>query len=243
MQTAINHALFGWYPYLAIIVFLVGSLIRFDREQYTWKTGSSQFLRRRQLLWGSNLFHLGVLVILAGHVGGFLMPVWVLDALGVPYSQKQLTAMVAGGVAGVICFVGLTLLIHRRLFDVRIRRTSSFGDIAILLLLYAQLILGLAGIPISAQHLDGHEMVKFMKWAQGIVTLQPGVSELIADVHPIFKLHIVLGLTILLVAPFTRLVHVLSAPIWYLGRTGYQIVRTKRAGASAVRRPSAIPAE
>ncbi len=121
-----------------------------------------------------------------------------------------------------------TLLVHRRLFDARIRKTSSFGDIAILLLLYAQLILGLSTIFVSLGHLDGHEMVKFMTWAQGILTLQPGVSAQVADVHPIFKLHLVLGMTLFLVFPFTRLVHVWSAPIWYLGRRGYQVVRTRR---------------
>ena len=77
-------------------------------------------------------------------------------------------AIVLGGVAGIMCFAGITLLVHRRLFDTRIRKTSSFGDIAVLLLLYAQLILGLATIPVSLGHLDGHEMVKFMTWAQGI---------------------------------------------------------------------------
>jgi nitrate reductase gamma subunit len=255
MRDVVNHALFGWYPYLCLIVLLVGSLLRFEREQYTWKTGSSQLLRRRQLMWGSNLFHVGVLVILAGHFGGLLTPVWVFDMMGVPHGLKQMTAMVAGGIAGIVCFVGLTLLVHRRLFDVRIRRTSSFGDIAVLLMLYAQLILGLATIPVSAQHLDGHEMVKFMNWAQGIVTLQADAWQLVADVHPVFKLHLLLGMTILLVFPFTRLVHVWSIPVWYLGRTGYQIVRSRRpaaavrraahpAGRSApVGRPAAVPAE
>ena len=242
MREAINHALFGWYPYLCLIVFLVGSLVRFDREQYSWKTGSSQLLRRRQLMWGSNLFHVGVLVILAGHAGGLLTPVWVFDLLGVPHGQKQMTAMVAGGIAGIACFIGLSLLIHRRLFDPRIRKTSSFGDIAVLLMLYAQLILGLATILVSAQHLDGHEMVKFMNWAQGIVTLQAGASDYVADVALVFKLHLLLGMTILLVFPFTRLVHVWSVPVWYLGRTGYQLVRTNRPR-GAVRRPSAVPAE
>ena len=139
-------------------------------------------------------------------------------------------AIIVGGVAGMMCFVGITLLVHRRLFDARIRKTSSFGDIAILLMLYAQLILGLSTIAVSLQHLDGHEMVKFMTWAQGILTLQPGVSALVADVSPIFKLHLFLGMTIFLVFPFTRLVHVWSAPVWYLGRRGYQVVRTTRNG-------------
>jgi nitrate reductase gamma subunit len=242
MRDAINYALFGWYPYLCLTVFLGGSLLRFDREQYTWKTGSSQLLRRRQLMWGSNLFHVGILLIFAGHFVGLLTPIAVFDFFGVSHGFKQMMAIVLGGVAGVACFIGITLLLHRRLFDPRIRRTSSFGDIAILLLLYAQLILGLVTISVSLNHLDGHEMVKFMNWAQGILTLQPGVSALVADVHPIFKLHLFLGMTIFLVFPFTRLVHVWSAPIWYVGRRGYQIVRTRN-GRPAASRPSAVPAE
>jgi nitrate reductase gamma subunit len=226
MRETINHLVFGWYPYLCLTVFLLGSWLRFDREQYSWRSGSSQLLRRRQLMWGSNLFHIGILVIFLGHFVGLLTPIWIFDAIGISHTFKQLMAIVLGGVAGIMCFVGITLLVHRRLFDARIRTTSSFGDIAVLLLLYAQLILGLATIAVSLNHLDGHEMVKFMAWAQGIISLQPGVSALVADANPLFKLHLFLGMTIFLIFPFTRLVHVWSAPIWYLGRRGYQIVRT-----------------
>ncbi|MFN3852789.1 MAG: respiratory nitrate reductase subunit gamma [Phreatobacter sp.] len=227
MAASLNHILFGWYPYAALTVFLVGSLIRFDREQYTWKASSSQILRKRQLRWGSNLFHVGILAIFLGHLVGLLTPIAVFDAMGISHGAKQVLAIVAGGLAGIACFVGLVLLLHRRLFDPRIRATSSFADTAILVILFVQLCLGLATIPLSLGHLDGHEMVKFMTWAQGIAYLQPGAAEAIADVHPIFKAHIVLGLTIFLVFPFTRLVHVWSAPVWYLGRRGYQIVRTR----------------
>jgi nitrate reductase gamma subunit len=228
MRDAINHAVFGWYPYFCLTVFLVGSLVRFDREQYTWRSGSSQLLRRHQLIWGSNLFHFGILVIFLGHFIGLLTPIAVFEVLGISHGAKQILAIVVGGVAGIACLVGITLLVHRRLFDARIRKTSSFGDIAILLILYAQLLLGLATIPVSLGHLDGSEMVKFMAWAQGVLTLQPGVASLVADVPLIFKLHLFLGMTIFLVFPFTRLVHVWSAPVWYLGRRGYQIVRTRR---------------
>jgi len=236
MASYLNSAVFGWYPYVCLTVFLVGSLIRFDREQYSWKTGSSQLLRRRQMMWGSNLFHLGILVIFAGHFVGLLTPIAVFDALGIGHGFKQLMAIVVGGVAGVACFVGLSLLLHRRLFDPRIRRTSSGSDILVLLLLYAQLILGMFTIVVSLGHLDGEEMVKFMSWAQGILTLQPGAAAFVADVHPVFKLHLALGMTIFLVFPFTRLVHVWSAPIWYLGRKGYQVVRTARAPSHAMAR-------
>ena len=230
MVDFLNNAAFGWYPYFCLTVFIVGSIIRFDREQYTWRSGSSQLLRRRQLTWGSNLFHIGVLVIFFGHFGGLLTPIWIFEALGISYSFKQWIAIGVGGVAGVMAFIGMSLLVHRRLFDSRVRKTSSFGDIAILLILYVQLILGLSTIFVSLQHLDGQEVVKFMTWAQGILTLQPGVSSVIADVHLLFKLHLFLGMTIFLVFPFTRLVHIWSAPIWYVGRRGYQVVRTRRNG-------------
>lgn len=241
-MSALNSALFGWYPYLCLTVFLLGSLIRFDREQYTWKTGSSQLLRRRQLRLGSNLFHIGILAIFAGHTVGLLTPIWVFDALGVSHSFKQGLAITAGGIAGVLCFIGISLLAHRRLFDPRIRTTSSFGDTAILLILWVQLTLGLSTIFVSLGHMDGHEMVKFMNWAQGILTLQPQAAAYVADVNPIFKAHMLLGLTIFLLFPFTRLVHVWSAPVWYLGRPGYQVVRTRFAqGSGQPRRTASAP--
>jgi nitrate reductase gamma subunit len=226
MRELIIYIVYGWYPYLCLTVFLLGSLLRFDREQYTWRSGSSQLLRRRQLIWGSNLFHVGILIIFLGHFIGLLTPIRIFEALGISHSFKQGMAIGIGGVAGILAFIGLTLLLHRRLFDTRIRMTSSFGDIAILVLLYVQLIIGLSSIPVSLQHMDGHVMVTFMTWAQGILTLQPGVSALIAGANPIFKAHLFLGMTIFLVFPFTRLVHIWSAPVWYLGRRGYQVVRS-----------------
>lgn len=245
MRDFFDHALFGWYPYLCLTVFLLGSLLRFDREQYTWRSGSSQLLRRRQLFWGSNLFHFGILVIFLGHFVGLLTPIWVFDMLGISHTFKQWMAIIIGGVAGVFCFIGIALLAHRRLYDPRIRKTSSFGDIAVLLLLWAQLTLGLATIPVSLNHLDGHEMVRFMTWAQGVLTLKPDVWVLVAGANPIFKLHLFLGMTIFLVFPFTRLVHIWSAPVWYLGRRGYQVVRSSRPAGRKAAAPGrrTVPAE
>lgn len=235
MET-VNSLLFGVYPYIALSVLALGSILRFDREQYTWRSGSSQLLRRKQLVAGSVLFHLGVLVIFGGHLVGLLTPIAVFEYFGVPHMAKQLLAMIAGGIAGVLALAGACLLLHRRLFDSRIRKTSSFADIAILLLLTVQLCLGLATIPLSAQHLDGGEMVKFMTWAQGIFTFQPGAAAYVRHVDLIFKAHLILGMTILLVFPFTRLVHMLSAPVWYLNRRGWQLVRTRRDMAQSKRR-------
>ena len=227
MYEYVNFLLFGIYPYVAIAVFVIASILRFNRDQYNWRSGSSQLLRKRQFMWGSNLFHVGILIIFVGHFFGLLVPVALFDAMGISHTFKQIMAMAVGGAAGAMCFVGLVLLTHRRLFDSRIRSNSSFSDIFILLLLLAQLTIGMLTILISAQHLDGEEMVRFMTWAQMIVTLQGGAAGLIIGAHWLFKLHIFLGLTVFLVFPFTRLIHVFSAPIWYLGRQGYQVVRTR----------------
>lgn len=224
----LDQVLFGYYPYIALAVLVIGSVLRFDREQYTWRTGSSQLLRRKQLVLGSILFHVGILLIFVGHLVGLLTPVDFWELVHVSHAAKQMLAIVAGGIAGSMCLVGGLLLLHRRLDDPRIRATSTFGDTAILVLLMVQLCLGLATIPISLGHRDGEEMVRFMQWAQGIFTFQRGAADYIAEAHWIFKVHLTLGLTIFLVFPFTRLVHMLSAPIWYLNRRGWQIVRSRR---------------
>lgn len=228
MREFVNYLLFGWYPYVCITVLILGSILRFDREQYTWRSQSSQFLRRRQMRWGSNLFHIGVLMLVVGHFIGLLTPINVFDAAGIKPDFKQMVALIAGGFAGVLAFVGCSLLLHRRLFDHRIRKNSSFGDIAVLVLLWLQIALGLMTTVWTIDHLEGKEMLKFMGWAQGLYRLNPSAADLILDAHFIYKLHIVLGLTLFLITPFTRLVHIWSAPVWYLGRRGYQIVRTKQ---------------
>ncbi|MHB0950858.1 MAG: respiratory nitrate reductase subunit gamma [Allorhizobium sp.] len=239
MSGFLNSLLFGIYPYIALAVLILGSIIRYDREPYTWRSGSSQLLRRKQLIWGSVLFHLGVLFIFAGHLVGLLTPIVIFDTLGISHSAKQTLAVVAGGIAGTMAIVGATLLVHRRLFDPRVRASSSTTDTLIIILLWVQLFLGLSTIPTSLAHLDGYEMVKFMSWAQGIFTFNPEAASYVADAALVFKLHLFLGLTIFLLFPFTRLVHMLSAPVRYLWRPGYQVVRQRNRSESVSR----IPAE
>ena len=222
----VDQFLFGVYPYICLAVFLIGSLIRFDREQYSWKSDSSQLLRRGQLRWGSNLFHLGILGIFFGHLFGLLTSLAVWHALGVSAQAKQMLAIIAGGLAGLACLAGLILLIHRRLAEPRIRATTRVMDLAVLLLLLAQLLLGLFSITVSMQHMDGGEMIRLMTWAQHIVTFRGDAASYVADVATVFRLHLVLGMTIFLVFPFSRLVHIWSgfARVAYVTRA-YQVVR------------------
>ena len=230
MWDYLDFLLFGIYPYVALSVFLIGSLIRFDREQYGWRSGSSQLLRARQLRWGSNLFHIGVLFILAGHFVGLLTPHAIYTLVITP-AQKQMLAIVSGGIAGVICFIGLTMLIHRRLADPRIRATSSPMDIAILLLIWSQLVLGLVTLPFSLGHRDGTVMIQLSEYIQHIVTFRGGAVDLAAGLDWPFRAHLLLGMTLFLLFPFSRLVHIWSVPVGYVFRP-YQVVRRRGGGSS-----------
>jgi len=221
-----NDFLFGIYPYIAMTVFLLGSLFRYDREQYTWKASSSQMLSSKGMRIGSNFFHVGIILLFFGHLVGLLTPESVYHHF-MTAGQKQVMAMVAGGIFGSLCFIGMVILIHRRLTNARVKATTKFSDIFILLLLFVQLCLGLLTLPASAQHLDGSSMIALANWAQHIATFRSGAAEFIISEPLIFKLHIFLGLTMFLVFPFTRLVHVWSAPGKYLFRKGYQIVRKR----------------
>ena len=222
--------IFGIYPYICLTVFFVGSLIRFDRDQYTWKSDSSQLLRKKQLRIGSIFFHVGVLFLFFGHFFGMLTPHFLYEPF-ITAGQKQVMAMATGGIAGTFGFIGLTILLHRRLTDDRIRATSKTSDILIAVILWFQLLLGLATIPLSGQHLDGSMMMKLAGWAQDIVTFNSGAVALLSGVDWVFKLHMFLGMTIFLIFPFTRLVHIWSgfASVTYLVRP-YQIVRSRHLG-------------
>ncbi len=243
----IDFIIFGIMPYAALTILVVGCIARYDRDQYTWKSSSSQLLRRKQLMWGSILFHVGILTVFFGHLVGLFTPVWVLDAIGVPYALKQWMAVLIGGPAGVAALIGGTLLLHRRLTEPRIRATSSRMDIAIMVLIWLQLAIGLLTITQTLQHMDGSEMVRFMSWSQSIVTWNINAWVTVVDVHWLYKLHIFLGLIITALFPFSRLVHMVSgfaAPVKYLTRPGYQIVRTRRSKALPKRNaPKSTPAE
>jgi len=198
MNDDVHQFAFQWYPYIALAVFFIGSWARFDRGAYTWRTGSSQLLSDRGMRVGSNLFHVGVLAILGGHL------------------------------VGVLCFIGISILLVRRLFNPRVRATGTFGDTLVLVLLFAQLVLGMISIVVSTRHMDGGVMIALGEWAQHIVTFRAGAADFITGVHWVYKAHVLLGLTLILIVPFTRLVHVWSIPVSYLWRP-YQVVRRRQA--------------
>jgi nitrate reductase gamma subunit len=229
MSDFMHQLLFGIYPYVCLAVFLLGSLVRFEREQYTWKSDSSQLLRRGQLRWGSNLFHVGILMLFVGHLFGMLVPIEFYHALGLSTPAKQMLAISAGAIFGLMCLVGLVLLVHRRLAEARIRATSTPMDIVILLWILATLLLGLVSILFSLQHREGGVMLMLVQWAQHIATFRGGAADFIREVPWIYRVHLFFGLTLFLLFPFSRLVHIWSGfgALAYLTRAP-QIVRSRR---------------
>ena len=202
----LNVFFYDIYPYICATVFFLGSWLRYDYGQYTWRASSSQMLDKRGMVIWSNLFHIGILGIFFGHLFGMLTPHWMY-AWFLPVAAKQLMAMVLGGICGVLTLIGGAGLLWRRLTNQRVRATSTTPDIIIMSILLIQCLLG--------------------GWAQSIVTFRGGSSEMLNGVAFVFRLHLVLGMTIFLLFPFTRLVHVWSAPFEYFTRR-YQIVRSRR---------------
>lgn len=222
--------IFGVYPYVALTVFLLGSWIRFDTEQYTWKSDSSQLLSKKGMRLFSNLFHVGVLVIFFGHLLGLLIPHPVFRALGISDMAHQYLAIVAGAIFGALAFIGGAGLWLRRMTNRRVRSTGRRADINILSWIMLTLMVGLSTLPVSLGHAargDAEVLSALADWVQSIIYLHPNPGYL-ANVNTIYKVHIFLGMSVFLFFPFTRLVHIWSAPLGYIGRT-YQIVRSKRA--------------
>jgi len=98
LPDTLNYILFGYYPYLCLTVFLAGSLLRFEREQYTWRAASSQILRKKQLKYGSILFHVSILFLFFGHLFGLLTPKAIYSPFIGP-EAKQWVAIITGGAA------------------------------------------------------------------------------------------------------------------------------------------------
>jgi nitrate reductase gamma subunit len=220
MSDWLNYLVFGWYPYVAFAVFLLGGWLRFDGKPHIQPDGSGRLFSRRQTTLGVTLFHTGVLILFVGHLVGLLTPIQVFEFVGISHGFKQSMANVIGGTAGTVALIGLVLLLRNRLNESRTRPRVLFGDVAILLLIFVQIGLGLSTIPVAlAKMSSGCEALPLMWWAQSIATLKPAAAAgFIAGMPLIFKLHIVNGLTIALVFPFTRLVNIWSVPAWFLSR-------------------------
>ena len=171
----LHNFLYGIYPYIALSVFLLGSILRFDCEQYTWKSDSSQLLSKANMRLGSNLFHVGIIAIFFGHAVGLLTPHSVFKALGVSDMNHQMIAIWAGSIFGGMCLVGGAILWVRRMFNKRVSSASRGSDKFILTWLLITLLIGLSTIPVSighANHDNPAVMIALAEWVQILLCLK-----------------------------------------------------------------------
>ncbi len=225
----LNTLAFAVYPYLAGAVFLIGSWARFDSEQYTWKADSSQLMSNKNMRLASNLFHIGIIGIFLGHLVGLLMPFAFWHMIELTSLGKQYIAMYGGGFLGILCLIGGVMLWWRRVTHPRVRAAGRTSDLFILTWILVTLLFGLATTFTTAHHAaqgSADTMMTLAQWAKSIVLFHPQ-PELVAKTELVFRLHLFFGMSLFLLFPFTRLVHIWSLPLGYLGRA-YQIVRTKR---------------
>ncbi|SMG65258.1 Nitrate reductase, gamma subunit [methanotrophic bacterial endosymbiont of Bathymodiolus sp.] len=205
----LSNLIFGIYPYIALTTFIVGSVVRFDREQYTWKADSSQIFEKEQLQKGSILFHIGVLALFMGHFAGLVIPhTWFL-AMGVSDMMHQVVAISAGAAFGSLCMMGGVILWKRRMYHPRVRANSRFMDIFILDLILVTLGVGLLTIPVSIYHAfngDASMMVALAEWVQSMLAFN-SQTEYLSGVGFIYKLHLFLGMSVFFC---------FHLPVWYM---------------------------
>lgn len=209
-------------PYLAIFVLVAGSIYRFRRNRFSYSALSSQFLENRRLLWGSVPWHIGILIVLVGHIIPLSMPgLWKALTAN---RALLLTVEAIGLGASLLAIFGLTVLIVRRVTTARLQPVTSIMDVAILVLLMGQILLG---VGVAVTHRWG------AAWAPGtlspylasILTFRPDMSY-VAEMPGMIKLHLAGAWIILLLLPFSRLVHIFSLPIGYLWRPPQKVVWT-----------------
>jgi nitrate reductase gamma subunit len=225
MENYINNFLFTYLPHIAMAVFWFGLITRIVKTSRTIQAKSSQFLAGDGLKWGSNLFHYGIILVFIGHFTGLFTPE-KLYHLFITTATKRVLAVSLGGVFGTLTFIGIIILIIRRFRNERIKLNSSPQDYFIIFLLLVEVGLGLASMVTTATS-SVENYAALGEWAQKIITFQPDAGAVITGHSLIYKLHIVTGLFIFIIFPYTKLMHIMVLPIAYFFRSGYQLVRRR----------------
>ena len=219
MTGFLNTLGFVVFPYIALTVFVVGHAWRYVTDWKRWNAASSQFLHKDSLKGGITIFHWGALLTLLGHAGGMLIPQRVYDLFGVNAAAHNFMAHWAGLVAGLLMVPGVIWLLVRRIRQERIAANTAIHDYGLLVMLLVVSGIGLYNVVFT--HYD--VLYSVAPWIRSIVVLAPDTA-LIAPVPVSYKLHILTALALLAYSPFTRLVHIWSAPVTYLYRN-YVIFR------------------
>lgn len=224
MNNYINNLLFTYLPLIALAIFWFGLITRLFLMNKTVQAESTQFLANKKVKLGSNLFHIGIIFVFFGHLTLFI-PEWLYH-LVMTTETKRIIALTMGTFFGIMAIVGMTILIVRRFNDPRIKANSSFQDYFIIILLLVEALLGLSAVAGTATT-PVEKYVALSEWAQAVVTFQPDAGALLSGHSIQYKIHIVIGLLIFMIFPYTKLMHILVYPFEYMFRRGYQLVRKR----------------
>ncbi|QKG21428.1 respiratory nitrate reductase subunit gamma [Actinomadura verrucosospora] len=236
-MTHLDIALWGALPYIVLVVLVAGSAWRYRYDRFGFTTRSSQIHESRLLRVGGPLFHYALLFVIGGHVTGLLVPEMVTDRLDVSENSYHDVALIMGGGAGVAAVAGLAILLYRRLRVPAVRRATNGTDRAVYPLLAAAMLGGLVATASSLANPYDYRLGVSV-WFRSLFDLDPDVAAM-AHAPFVYQLHALLGMAMFMLWPFSRLVHALTAPVWYLARP-YVVYRSR---AVPYRHPAARPGD
>ncbi|WP_306336461.1 respiratory nitrate reductase subunit gamma [Streptomyces sp. KL118A] len=229
--------LWGVLPYLAFVLLVAGIIWRYRYDKFGWTTRSSQVYESRLLNIASPMFHYGILFVLVGHLVGLFLPESWTDKVGLTEHTYHLFSLYGGTAAGVLLVLGILLLLYRRRTNTPVFRATTANDKLMYLVLFGAIVLGMVAKLTHASG-DGYNYRESIApWARSLFTLQPDIDRM-AGVPVLYEIHAVVGMVLFALVPFTRLIHMFSAPVQYLFRP-YVVYRSrdpKRLGARPDRR-------
>lgn len=229
-MSILDTFLWVFLPYAAITLFVAGHIWRYRYDQLGWTSRSTQLLESRLLRWGNPLFHYGALLAIGGHVIGLLIPEQVTSAIDISESTYHLIAVSAGTLAWVMVVAGLFILTYRRAANPRVRATTTVVDVIVFTLLFIVIGLGVwETTGINTLGVAYNYRVSVSVWFRGLFYFHPQ-PQLMASAPIVFQLHVVFAFVLFALWPVSRLVHVWSIPLTYLGRAQivYRSMRASR---------------
>ncbi|MFG2549982.1 respiratory nitrate reductase subunit gamma [Streptomyces sp. NPDC048581] len=217
--------LWGVLPYVTFALLVAGLVWRYRYDKFGWTTRSSQVYESKLLNIASPAFHYGILFVLAGHLVGLFIPESWTQAAGVSEHTYHLFSLYGGTAAGVLAVGGIGLLIYRRRTNAPVFRATTANDKVMYVVLLAAIVMGMVAKLAHAGG-DGYDYRQSIApWARSLFTLQPDIDRM-AGVPVLYEVHAVIGMVLIALVPYTRLVHMFSAPVQYLFRP-YVVYRSR----------------
>ncbi|MDI3406722.1 respiratory nitrate reductase subunit gamma [Streptomyces cavernicola] len=221
--------LWGALPYIAVVLLVAGTVWRFRYDKFGWTTRSSQVYESKLLNVASPMFHYGILFVLVGHLMGLFVPESWTDGIGLDEHTYHLLSLYGGTAAGALAVLGILMLLVRRRTNAPVFRATTANDKVMYVFLLAAIVLGmwakLANSTVSAGY-DYRQTIA--PWVRSLFTLQPDIDRM-AGVPVLYQIHALVGLALIALVPFTRLIHMFSAPVQYLFRP-YVVYRSRAEG-------------